>query len=131
MKTISLLFVGTLASIPIIGQLTPEGAVETMSVGTAQAVLAMVAVIEFLAIALMFSIWRKDIAKDRELDKENSGILTALLSKNSVALSDSAQACHRQSKSIDGLERSVGGLERSVAGFTAVVSKCDRQRRTD
>lgn len=79
----------------MIGEITPEGAFNALAIGTAQCVLAMVAVIEFLAIGLMFSIWRKDIATDRENDKENSTVLIDLLSRNSVALSDNAQASHR------------------------------------
>jgi len=119
MKGISLLFLGTLSVIPIIGQITPNDAVDTLAVGTAQCVLAMVAVVEFLAIGLMFSIWRKDIAKDRDSDADNAKILSDLIAKNSVALSDNAQSNHRHAKSID-------ALERSVAGFTAVVSKCEK-----
>ena len=119
MKGLSLMFLGTLTAIPVIGEITPEGAFNALAIGTAQCVLAMVAVIEFLAIGLMFSIWRKDIARDRSLAQENSTVLAALLSKNSVALSDNAQSNHRHAKSID-------ALERSVAGFTAVVSKCEK-----
>ena len=120
MKMLSLMFLGTLTAIPVIGEITPEGAFDALSVGTAQCVLAMVAVVEFLAIGFMFSIWRRDIAKDRASDKENSTILVELLFKNSVALSDNAQSSHRQAKSLD-------ALERSVSGFTAVVSKCEKK----
>ena len=120
MKTISFMFLGTLSAIPVIGEITPESAFDAMAIGTAQCVLSMVAVVEFLAIGVMFGIWRKDIAAARQNDKDNANVLTELLSRNSVALSDNAQASHRQAKSID-------SLERSVAGFAAAVSKCEKK----
>jgi len=125
MKLLSTLFVGTLLSIPAIGQINADTAIGELSIGTAQMVLAYVAVIEFLAIGLMFSIWRKDLAIDRTTDKENSATLSTLLAENSVAISQNADASHRVSKALDGFEKSVLTVDGSINRMSEVIRKCE------
>ena len=126
MRGMSYLFLGTVLVIPVIGQINPETAVDKLAVGTAQMVLAMVAVVEFLALAFFFRLWRKDVASDKADLKANAETLSKLLAQNSVALSDNAQASHRTSKALDGLERSVSGFSDAVNRSTEVIRKCER-----
>ena len=125
MKGLSALFFGTLVSIPVVGQITPEGAVDQLAVGNAQMVLAMIAVVEFLAITVMFSIWRKDVATDRQGDKDNAEALSKLLTVSSVAVSDNAQASHRLSKSMDEVEKTLGSFSVAIDRNSEVVKKCE------
>jgi hypothetical protein len=126
MKVISLMFVSTLAAIPAVGSITPEGAFTAMSIGNAQTILSMVAVIEFLAIGFMFSIWRRDVAAERKSDKANSDMLIKLATDTSVALSENAAASHRQSAAIEDFDKSVSGFAVSVAENTKVIERCTR-----
>ena len=127
MKVVSIALVGTLAAIPVVGQITsPDGVYKEMSVGTAQAILAIFAIIEFLVIVSMFRVWRKDIATDRTEAKEGSEALHKLIAGNSVALSTNALASDRMSVSVDGLERSVVGFSEAVKLNSEIVRNCNR-----
>jgi len=125
MKLLSTLFLGTLLSIPVLGQLNPDDAIGELSIGTAQMVLSYVAVIEFLAIGLMFSIWRKDISSDRRTDKEHSDLLAKLLAENSVAIAQNADASHRVSKALDGFNVSVLTVDGAINRMSEVIRKCE------
>jgi len=116
MKLLSTLFLGTLLSIPVLGQLNPDDAIGELSIGTAQMVLSYVAVIEFLAIGLMFSIWRKDISSD---------LLAKLLAENSVAIAQNADASHRVSKALDGFNVSVLTVDGAINRMSEVIRKCE------
>ncbi len=125
-KITSFLFVTTLLTIPVVGDLTPELVADKMSVGDAQTILSYIACIEFLAVTVMFSFWRRDVIADRKADKLASDSLANLLSNNSVALSDNAQANHRVAKSLDSFERTVNEFKNSLDENTKVIRKCEK-----
>ena len=119
LRGLSIAFVGTLVAIPVIGQITPESAQSQLATATGQAVLAMVAVVEFIVLGVFFKGWRKDVASDKDLAKENAITLQKLLADNSVALSQNADASHRTAKSLD-------KFSEAVNRNTEVIRKCDR-----
>ncbi|MFA6063949.1 MAG: hypothetical protein WC736_15280 [Gallionella sp.] len=59
-------FVGSIAALPIVAELTPEGAQGILAGGNAQAILALVAVVESLIIYKLFLGWRADVDKQTE-----------------------------------------------------------------
>jgi len=124
-KGLATAFIGTIIAIPVIGQITPEDAVQHLAVGTAQAILALVAVVEFIALGFFFKMWRKDVAEGKKDAKETSELLQKLLADNSVALSRNADAGHRQSEAIEGLTESVASFSRSIDRNTEVIRKCE------
>lgn len=107
MKLLSTLFIGSLLAIPAIGQISPESAIKELSIGTAQAVLSIVSFVTFSALVGFFKLWRMDLASAKEEAKESADTLRALVSANSVALSNNAQASHRTAKSLDKFSESV------------------------
>jgi len=123
MKGIGIMFIGTLMTIPLLTiaaapTMTPGGAVQALSVGTAQLVLAFVAVIEFLGITFVFNLWRRAMELRHAEEKANSERLIQVISHNSAVIEQNKDAYHRHSRSID-------TFKEAVIGFTEVIRKCE------
>ena len=126
MKGLSAAFLGTVIAIPVVGQISPEGAVDAISVGNVQTVLAYAAVIEFIALSTLFALWRKDVVRQQERSEEKAKELSELLAQNTAVIAQNKDAGHRQAHALEALEQSVSTFSDAVNRNSEVIRKCEK-----
>ena len=80
-------FIGSLAAIPIVGEITPDTAQGILATGNAQAVLALVAIAESIVIWKLFQKYQSYVDAQIALNQAVKDALT----ENSSALKDVAK----------------------------------------
>ena len=126
------IFMSSILAMPVVAQVDPATAVDKLAVGTAQFVLAAIAVAEAIAIGYMFFTQRKDIQRERAEMKEqlNASVgltakVTAALADNTSALQHHSIATHRHSDAVESFQRSVEKVDETLISFREVIRKCE------
>lgn len=118
MKGMAAIFLGTIATIPLvpcIGQINAMDTASTLGTSSVQVVLAFVAVVEGLILFQMFKLWRTDVDQARREAKEVAELLRQVVGENSVAMTE--------------LNTSTREMRESVYHLSSVISNCEEVRK--
>jgi hypothetical protein len=85
---------------PALAMLDPETMIGQLAVGSAQFVLSVVVVVESWAVYKMFCLWRKDVDKAREEQKEQNDQILEVLQTHSEATANYATSNQQLKESI-------------------------------
>ena len=84
------IFMGSIIGIPILGLFGDP--TNDLATGSAQLILAILAVIEGLALYKMFQLWRQDVRDQRKKDEARQEVLQQLIAENTAAQALSAES---------------------------------------
>ena len=115
-------FAMTLTGIPLIPYLanisSPDGAIERLGTGTAQLILAAIAVVELIIILKGIWTYRKDIKdlneKITSYMEQEAKVLTKLVAENSVALTRHADATDNSNETYGRVATTISDLATEI-----------------
>lgn len=102
-------FIGSVAAIPVIGQIPVQGTLEKLAQGTVQMVLAVVVIFLSLALVRIYQLHRNDMLASRQELKEDNKVIQGLLAENVKVMTSTTDSNTDLKEAIKDLSKVIQG----------------------